>query len=184
MTTQKQAVSTDKHPGGRPTKYNRRFCRELIDFFDIEPYEEREVKTQDRKTGREYIDYKDHANDLPTFERFAHNIGVNGDTLVEWAKTVWPEGHKNAGKLRHPEFSAAYTRAKELQKDILITNGLQGLYQTTFAIFLAKNITDLKDRQEITGADGTPLMPISLDSVILSRMKQGGSTPRRSTEDS
>lgn len=30
---------------------------------------------------------------------------------------------------------------------------------------------------ELTGADGAPLMPIALDSAVLSRMQDGASTP-------
>src|ERR1700761_9858686 len=115
-------------PIGRPTKYKPQYCEELIDFFDVEPYKEIERKTQDRKTGREYTDFVDHPVDLPTFERFAHKIGVDTDTLVECAHGTFPDGHKKEGQLRHPDFSVAYSRAKALQKDILVTNGLQGLY--------------------------------------------------------
>ena len=67
---------------------------------------------------------------------FAHKIGVCHDTLLEWCK-------------RHPEFSEAYTCAKELQKQHLIECGLLGLFNSKFAIFTAKNITDMRDKQEI-----------------------------------
>ena len=99
---------------GQPTKYRQRYCQEMLKFFDIEPYREVGRRTTDVKSGREYISYEDKANDLPTLEKFANKIGVNGDTLVEWSKTTWPEGHPKAGALRHPEFSAAYLRAEGL----------------------------------------------------------------------
>jgi len=105
-----------KHPGGQPTKYQTKYCEQLIEFFDIEPYREVGRWTTDVKSGREYVSDDDKANDLPTLERFTHKIGVNGDTLVERANTTWPEGHPTAGELRHAEFSAAYLRAKDLQK--------------------------------------------------------------------
>ncbi len=135
-------------PAGRPTKYKKQYCEELIKFFNIEPYREVERRTTDRKSGREYIDYEDAPNDLPTFERFAHNLGVHVDTMIEWSSAKFPEGHAKSGQLKHPEFSVAYKKAKQLQKDILITNAMRGLYNTTFSIFLAKNITDLRDKQE------------------------------------
>lgn len=130
------AIDGPKHAGGRPTKYDSKYCDDLLEFFSVEPNREVEVHTTDRRSGREYVDHVLRANDLPTFERFAHNIGVHVDTLIEWSK-------------RYPEFSEAYKRSKQLQKDIIITNAMQGLYNTTFSIFLSKNITDLRDRQEI-----------------------------------
>jgi hypothetical protein len=119
---------------GRPTKYRPEYCDEIVKFFDVEPYEYKEVVITLRNGGTlEKVER--HPARLPTMERFASDIGVNGDTLVEWSK-------------RHRAFSAAYARAKALQKDILITNGLQGLYNGPFAIFVAKNATDMEDKTE------------------------------------
>ncbi len=120
---------------GRPSKYDPKYCEEIIAYFDIEPNYEKELNHVTAK-GSEWTDYKKWANSLPTFLGFAKQIGVNGDTLVEWAKV-------------HKDFSAAYNRAKDLQKWFLIENGLNGLYNPQFAIFVAKNITDMKDKSEV-----------------------------------
>ena len=84
------------------------------------------------------------ACDFPTFERFAYSIGVHRETLRNWCDVS-------------PEFFAAYKKAEMLQKDILIQNGLMGGYEKTFAIFTAKNVTDMRDRQELdhTSSDGS-----------------------------
>ena len=131
---------------GRPSKYKSEYCDELVKFFDREPYYEKELQHFDKDGSYKWSDYKRYPNDLPTFAHFAKKIGVNGDTLVEWTKV-------------NKEFSAAYKRAKELQKEFLIENGLQGLYNATFAIFTAKNITDMRDVQAIqySGEDGGPI---------------------------
>jgi hypothetical protein len=71
---------------------------------------------------------------------------VNGDTLVEWAK---PDN-----ETKYPGFSAAYNQAKDLEKEFLVDSGLAGLYPPASFIFTAKNITDMRDRQEFTGAEG------------------------------
>ncbi len=139
---------------GAPTKFKPEYCEKLIKFFSTEPYREKET-FHSGKNGQSWSTYEDVANDLPTFERFAVNIGVDTDTLLEWSKD--PE--------KYPGFSVAYKRAKHLQKDILLTNGLRGLYSQPFAIFTAKNITDMRDRveQDITSGGEklpTPIMVI------------------------
>lgn len=130
-------IQTDKHPGGRPTKYLPEHCAGILAWFSVPKYA-RVVKKESwiKKTGRHDIEYETLAGDLPTFEGFARSIGVNGDTIVEWAK-------------KHPEFSAAYNAAKQLQKEFLIDNGLKGHYPPASFIFVSKNITDLRDKQEV-----------------------------------
>ncbi len=122
------------HAGGRPSKYDPKYCDELIAFFDIEPSYQSEV-TITYKNGDKRTENKQVANNLPTLAGFASKIGVHRDTLNEWTR-------------EHPEFSDSLKKAKELQEHILISNGLQGLYQGAFAIFTAKNILNWRDKQE------------------------------------
>jgi hypothetical protein len=90
---------------------------------------------------------------LPLLSAFARSIDVDEDTLLNWTK-------------EYPEFFGAYMRAKALQKEFLIHNGLAGLYDTKFAMFVAVNCTDMKDKVDHTigNPDGTPLGNI-LDRV-------------------
>ena len=84
---------------------------------------------------------------LPFLSLFARQYaGVCEDTAIEWTKV-------------HPEFSEAYKKAKDMQKEFLIEQGLEGNYNTAFAIFTAKNITDMRDKQEVehSGKDGEPM---------------------------
>jgi len=134
-----------KHPGGAPTKYKKAFCKELIDFFDIEPYIEKQRTIMSK--GKPITIDMEIANDWPTLAKFCTTIGVHRDTLQEWAK-------------KHPEFSVAIKKAKEYQESILVTNGLKGLYNPGFAIFAAKNVIGWKDRQEITGDATAPIRMI------------------------
>jgi hypothetical protein len=130
-----------KHPGGRPSKYDPKYCEQLVAFFSLEPYrKEVAEKTKEffangevKKTSEKY---RILPNDLPTFARFARKIGVNPDTLHEWKKN-------------HPEFSDAYNDAKELQKHFLVTVGLAGAAPPASFIFVAKNVTDMRDKQEV-----------------------------------
>lgn len=119
---------------GRPTKYLSKYCDEIVTFFEREPYREVEV-VHTNKDGSKWSTFEDKPNDLPFLSDFAHSIGVNSDTLVEWSKV-------------HAEFSVAYKKAKALQESMLATNGLRGLYAQPFAIFTAKNIAGWRDRTE------------------------------------
>ncbi len=130
---------------GRPSKYKPEFCKAIVKFFDIEPTREVPVTTV-YKNGTERESTEERANHLPFFSNFAHSIGVNDDTIVKWSK-------------KYPDFNAAYTRAKALQKQHLITCGLLGLYNPVFAKFTAINITDMKDTSgiELGGKNGEPI---------------------------
>lgn len=145
------AKDNQKHAGGRPTKYEPEYCQEIIDFFSVEPTREVDVVTT-FKNGTTKESTEERPNHIPFFADFADKIGVNGDTIVEWAK-------------RHEEFSAAYMRAKALQKQHLITCGLLGLYNSKFAVFTAINITDMRDKQE-HNIGGQPNNPIGLQALL------------------
>lgn len=112
--------------GGRPTDYDPKYCEEIIQYFDQAPYE---ISSDDK--GRLIV----NPRPLPTKERFAHNIGVHKDTLVEWSKV-------------HAEFSAAYKKATQLQCEALSNGGLMGAYDKTMAIFLLKNNHGMADKVE------------------------------------
>jgi hypothetical protein len=125
---------------GRPTDYRPEYCDKLIKFFSISPTKNRKTKITTKQGA--IIEKKEVvANSLPLFEKFAHKIGVHIHTLEAWAA-------------RYPDFQASYARAKQLQKAMLITNTLSGYYQPQFAVFTAKNITDMKDVQTHDATDG------------------------------
>jgi len=141
---------------GRPTKYDPKFADEIVKFFSGPKFEQfiKSEKQTTKKNGttETWIEYGYRPLDLPTFNKFARKIGVNGDTIVEWTEARYPltfEVKALAGKLKHPEFSAAYNTAKELQKEFLSDNALKGFSPPASFIFVAKNITNWKDKQEI-----------------------------------
>lgn len=128
---------------GRPTKYKEEYCEQVVEFFNQQPYSFVEIEQEDDEgnvTKSVALDKFGNAIKvpcpLPTKERFAFNIGVHRETLINWANS-----HKN--------FFDAIKKAEDLQKDILIQNGLVQAYDKTFAIFVAKNVTDMKDKQDI-----------------------------------
>lgn len=125
---------------GRPTKYKPEYCQKLIDFFDKEVYEDVKLPHYGKDGSLKWEDIKRMPNKLPTIVDFAKSIKVGTNTVRDWKRKKHPSYQE--------AFSVAYAYAKELQKNFIIQNGLQGLYNPGFAIFVAKNITDMKDVQE------------------------------------
>ncbi len=142
MASQKERKAKNSSRG-RPSKYKPEYCQQIIKFFSEKPYREVEV-TYTYKNGDTKTVYEDKANDPPFFSAFARKIDVNTDTLVEWEK-------------KHRDFSAAYKKAKELQKEFIVINGLKGTYQTAFACFTMKNLTEWRNKEEVEHSldDGT-----------------------------
>lgn len=132
---------------GQPTAYRPEYCQQMIDFFSREfTREEKEILTFKDGTTKET--YKIVPNELPQFGKFALSIGVDQDTIVNWSK-------------KHEEFFGAYQKCKQLQKEFIINNGILGLYSAPFAIFTAKNITDMRD-----GPDNQVNIQINLSSIL------------------
>jgi len=145
--------------GGRPPKYREEYADELLEFFSAPPT--REVIVRD-KSGNETTQVL--PGFFPTMARFAANIGVCRDTLHDWA-----HAKNEKGDPRHPKFSDAYKRAKALQEANLVEGTITGAYNSTFAIFTAKNVLGWRDKveQEITGKDGAPLGPMGIQVQFL-----------------
>lgn len=149
-----QGKTVAKNLGGRPPKYTDDFADQLIEYFNSPPT--REVTVRD-KQGNESVEILPGV--FPTLARFAANIGVCRDTLHDWATAKNPDGTQ-----RQPKFSDAYKRAKALQEANLVEGTMAGAYNSTFAIFTAKNVLGWRDKieQEITGKDGAPLAGIQV----------------------
>ena len=130
-------------PGGRPSKYKPEFCESLVEFFSVEPFTEREI--EHFKGGKKsWTDIKRFANRLPTLRRWAKSVDVGISTVYRWVD--------KDSDVFQAEFRDAFNEAKELRKWFLIENGLQGLYNSYFAVFVAKNITDMRDTHEVKGS--------------------------------
>ncbi|MGD9382243.1 MAG: terminase small subunit [Candidatus Thorarchaeota archaeon] len=138
---------------GRPSKYKPEYCEQLVEFFDRQPYEF-VLSDESDETSKKIK----QICDLPTLAAFAKTVGVHRDTIHQWSKD-------------HSDFSDAIKKAKELQEDILITNGLHGNYNTAFAIFTAKNVIGWRDKQELehTGKDGGAIELESADDMDIAR---------------
>jgi hypothetical protein len=150
--------------GGRPPKFKKEFVKQLIDFFDVEPYKKEimEKTTEYHANGkikRKSEKYDLVPNKLPSLYTFAKHIGVNYVTIRRWAEKGDQVQSEDESEQEEAiiEFCNAYKTAKEAQKQFLIDLGLSGAAPATAYIFTAKNVTDMRDRTEITGADGDPM---------------------------
>lgn len=134
---------------GRPTKYRKEFCEQLIKFFDIEPWEEREIPHYDKSGNKDeegnriviWTDIKIIPARMPTLRGFAKKIGVNIRVVYRWIE--------KGNAVYKKEFSHAFTHAKEIRKDWLIDLGLSGSAPPASFKFVAVNVTDMRDQQEV-----------------------------------
>lgn len=103
-----------KHAGGRPTKYIP-----AVIYPQIDAYLE---------------DCSRENTELPTVEGLALKLGVNRDTVFEWAK-------------KYPELSDYLKKLADKQKNQLINDGMYGGKEVnaSMAIFLLKAIHGLKE---------------------------------------
>ena len=121
--------------GGRPTKYKKKYCQELIDYFDRPPTEPLYKRTFYVNGQVKSEDPVIQPHVFPTFEGFARYIGVSKVTLLAWCD-------------EHEEFLNAYTRAKEIQEDVWLQESMAGRYNAQFAKFFGVNCLGYKDKVE------------------------------------
>lgn len=141
-------------PGGRPkgsgSKYEKKYCRLIVQYF------QRKAKGKTRKLApvttvqkgeKSYLktEVRQICAELPTIQGFADSIKIPCGTVKQWAKD-------------HEEFADAYARAKDIQFKLLIDRGLTRQYDTQAFIFVAKNITDMRDTQVLAGDPDAPIV--------------------------
>ena len=142
---------------GRPTKYKKKYCKEIVKYFDVPYFVKKKVVKIIKGIPVEYEE--EVPNRIPLFEGFCREIGITQKTLVNWTA-------------QYNEFLLAYERAKGLQKEMLVYLSINNYLNPAYAIFLTKNITDLKDKVEadVTTA-GEKIESVNLSSV-LSELKE------------
>jgi DNA-binding transcriptional regulator YiaG len=126
--------------GGRypvvKTKNGRKLiANEMKRYFDIEYTKIKKVISF--MDGEEIVKEVEIAENLPTFERFAANIGISIHTLNKWRE-------------EDNYFNEAYEICKAIQTDMIVNLGLKGMYDGRFATFVAKAVVGLKEAQPVT----------------------------------
>lgn len=128
------------YTGGCPTKYREEYCATLVDYF--RSADSWEINYDMKNSGKVLPKTK-----LPTFERFAADLGIAVKTLDLW-------------KDRYPEFATAYDIAKSLQKAFLMELGAAGVGNHTLTLMLRTN-HGMKDDPE----EGNEIKPLEIRIV-------------------
>lgn len=164
--------------GGVPTKFKPIYSKMIVEHFSGDPYKKELMEKSEeffqskgkekQKLKRKSYKYKHMPNKLPTLFGFARKVGVAYTTVYQWAmkgeddslkedkekddiKKYTEEEKKEREQHRTHihEFHNSYKEAKELQKEFLMSLGLAGVTPSGAYIFTAKNVTDMRDKQEV-----------------------------------
>ena len=147
--------------GGRPTAYKPEYCDLIIEHFTIQPQQTVYKKTYYPDGSIKSEEPVVLAEQFPTFQKFADSIGVHMSQLTRWQD-------------EYEEFRTSYARAKQLQENIWLVNGMSNLYNSQFAQFFGKNCLGYKDKTEteITGPNGGPIELTNVNNLSDADLKQ------------
>lgn len=87
---------------------------------------------------------------FPTIEGLSAILGVGTRTLYDW-------------EAEYPDFSQTLGQLRDTQKELLITKGLTGSYNTRFAMFLLKANHGMTEKDPLVEATQNNYMNISPD---------------------
>lgn len=109
----------------------------------------------------QYIKSAKKKGDFVTIEQLAVVLGVGVRTLYDW-------------EAEYPDFLRAMEALRETQRHMLLTNGLNGKYNSRFAIFLLKANHKMRENEPVV-ENNTNYMNISpdvlADAIKLMRSK-------------
>lgn len=131
----------------RPTKWTKEKVEKLADELD-KHFENARLEFISNPKGRY----------LPFISQFCRDVGkLSRETL-------------NVKSKENKKLSDALKRAKQIQKEILIQGGLEGRFNPTAFIFTAKNITDMRDKQELEHSGKGKVFEINIKTTDENRL--------------
>ncbi len=125
---------SEKNPVGRPTVYDPKICKLLIEYFD-RPLTEMEPKEVPSKDGIVTIMVK-VPTEPPMIEGFLAKHKILKSNFYLWLKT-------------HVDLSDAFDIARQMQINHMATNGMMGRLNSTMTKMILGNISDYKDSSEV-----------------------------------
>lgn len=126
--------------------YKPEYAQMMIDYFEKSPHLKEVRKGWAKEYNRDGTTKKESENTdlmpnrMPSFLGFARSINTWPQQLLDWC--------------RYEEFRLTYNKCKEFQKEWLVNVGLSGYTPATSFMFVAKNFTDMKDKQDIDITSG------------------------------
>ena len=101
---------------------------------------------------------------FPTIEGLAPKLKIGVRSIYEWEEL-------------YPDFSQTIDNLRDTQKQLLITNGLVGKYNTRFSMFLLKANHGMSEKEPLVDATQNNYMNISpelmVDALKLMRSQDG-----------
>lgn len=129
---------------GKPKTYRKEYCQSIVEYFRAA--DSWEINYDLKQSGKVLPKSK-----LPTFERYAADLGISIPTLYLWRTT-------------YPEFAEAYAIAKDLQKAFLMELGAAGVGNHTLALMLRTN-HGMKDAPEEGDGEDGPIQRVVVEVV-------------------
>jgi hypothetical protein len=101
---------------------------------------------------------------FPTIEGLAAKLKLGTRTLYDWEKL-------------YPDFSQTMEKLRDAQRELLITNGLRGNYNTRFSMFLLKASHGMTEKEPLIDNSQNNFSNISpellADALTLMRSRDG-----------
>ncbi|MDH5533329.1 MAG: DNA-packaging protein [Candidatus Pacebacteria bacterium] len=100
---------------------------------------------------------------FPTIEGLSAKLKLGTRTLYDWEKL-------------YPDFSQTMDNLRDAQRELLITNGLQGNYNTRFSMFLLKASHGMREKEPLVDSSQNNFSNISpellADALTLMRSRE------------
>lgn len=105
------------------------------------------------KANKYLTSWEEEGDIIPSVEGLAEVLDITTVTIYDWQK----QDDKK-------EFSYTLDRIKQKQKKVLLEKGLMSEFNSNICK-LALGNHGMSDKQEMTGKDGTPLIPLGIDTT-------------------
>lgn len=117
-------------------KITQKFIDDMYKYFNDAPKVKQYEETVWLKGGEYKSVQKEASCPPPIMSEYVRSKGISYQYFKKAAKEI-------------PELREAIMDCEEIIKEFIIYHGLNGNYQSQFAIFTAKNLTDMKDKSEV-----------------------------------
>lgn len=120
-----------KRKAGPPTKYNKKFIKQIDLYIN---FKKNELRKDKELTGGLVKFKKVH---LPDLDEFAiQYLRVSPKTIYNWEKI-------------YPKFALGLAKIKQAQKQMLMDEGLAGNYNSTIAKLLLESLHGMANNSEV-----------------------------------